>query len=154
MQEFQVGLRGRIPLGAHELGIFAEYGKHKFTSSGDESNPLVPDVDYSYIRPGLDGRFRFGEIMLGVHIAPRFLLSMGELDLEDVWFPGATGSGLDAGAEFGYSVLSSLDIVAGFDWVKYGFDFNAIPDDNPMVAGGATDTYISGRLGILYRLGK
>jgi hypothetical protein len=154
MQEFRIGLRGRIPLGVHELGIFAEYGKHKFTLSGDETNPLVPDVDYGFIRPGIDGRFRFGELLLGFHVAPRILLSMGELDLEGVWFPGATGSGLDAGVEVGYSIMPSLDVIAGFDWLRYGFDFNAIPDDNPVVAGGATDTYLSGHLGILYRLGK
>jgi hypothetical protein len=154
MQEFRVGLRGRLPFGVHELGIFADYGQHKFTLAGDETNPLVPDVTYAFVRPGLDGRFRFGELMLGFHLAPRFLLSMDELDLEGVWFPGATGSSLEMGAEAGYALTSSLDVVVGFDWLKYGFDFNAIPNDNPVVAGGATDTYLSGHLGILYRLGK
>lgn len=154
MQEFRVGLRGRIPFGASELGIFVDYGNHKYTFSGDEKNPIVPDVSYGFVRPGVDARFRLGEILLGLHLAPRFLLSMGELDLEGVWFPGAKGSGLEYGGEFGYAVSSGLDILVGFDVVQYGFDFNAIPNDNPVVAGGATDRYISGRFGILYRLGK
>ncbi|HEV8245968.1 MAG TPA: hypothetical protein VGP93_09375, partial [Polyangiaceae bacterium] len=156
--EFRVGLRGRIPIDALELGIFAEYGMHKFRLIGDEDGnanpnfPLVPDVTYTFIRPGLDARFRFSDFMVGMHVAPRFLLSMHELDLQDLWFPGATGSGLDMGLEVGYSLTPSLEVVAGFDFLRYAFDFNAIPKDNPVVAGGAKDDYISGWLGVRFRL--
>lgn len=157
MQEIRAGLRYRIPLDKHEVGISAEYGIHKFRLAGDEDGtvnpdfPLIPDTDYRLIRPGLDARFRFSEFLLGVHAAPRILLSMGELESE-VWFPGATGMGFDAGVMIGYAIIPSLDVVAGFDYMRYGFDFNAIPDENVVVAGGATDQYLSGYVGLLFRL--
>jgi hypothetical protein len=84
--------------------------------------------------------------------APRFLLSMNELDLAGVWFPGANGSGLDFGAMLGWNYLPWLDAVAGFELIRYGFDFNGMPDGNYPVAGGATDTYLSAFLGARFHL--
>ncbi|HVJ15433.1 MAG TPA: hypothetical protein VM686_08330 [Polyangiaceae bacterium] len=158
MQEIRIGPRFRIPFGTHAVEAFAEYGIHKFRLAGDEDGtanpafPLVPDTDYRLIRPGIDARFRFSEYMIGLHAAPRILLSMGELEKPALWFPGATGMGFDAGLILGYAIIPSLDVVAGVDYVRYGFDFNAIPLDNPVIAGGATDTYISGFLGLAFRL--
>ncbi len=157
MQEIRVGPRFRIPLNPHEVGVSVEYGIHKFRLAGDEDGttnpafPLVPDTDYRLIRPGVDARFRFSEFMVGLSAAPRILLSMSELD-SAVWFPGASGMGFDFGLILGYSIIPSLDVVAGVDYVRYGFDFNAIPANNPVVAGGATDTYLSGFLGLAFRL--
>jgi hypothetical protein len=163
---WQVGLRGRLPLGTHEVGMFAEYGTHTFILQGDEAYAppkpyaLVPDSKYTFIRTGIDAQFRFGKVLLGAHVAPRFLQSVADIDLEGVWFPGATGSGLDAGLMGGYSVLPFLGIVGGVDALRYGFDLNGKPDcpappNNPLrcvVAGGATDTYISGWLGVMLHL--
>jgi hypothetical protein len=163
--EWQVGLRGRLPLGPHELGIFALYGAHSFVLVGDEGPsadrpnrpyPLVPDVNYTLIRPGVDARLHVSRLTVGAHFAPRFLTSMKQIDQERFWFPGATGSGVDFGAMAAFQILSFLDIAAGVDFLRYGFDFNAIPNDSglpgsraPLIAGGATDTYISGWAGIL-----
>jgi hypothetical protein len=160
---WQVGLRGRLPLGKHELGMSAEYGTHSFILLGDEvSAPpkpyaLVPDTKYVFIRTGIDAQLRFGSVILGAHVAPRFLQSVADIDLEGVWFPGATGSGLDMGVMGGYSVLPFLGIVGGVDVLRYGFDFNNKPDCpfepyRCVVAGGATDTYISGWLGVMLHL--
>jgi hypothetical protein len=160
---WQVGLRGRLPIATHELGIFAEYGAHTFVMKGDEvSAPgrpyaVVPDEKFTFIRTGIDAQFRFGKVLLGAHVAPRFMRSLAELDLGGVWFPGATGSGIDAGIMGGYDVLSFLSIVGGADFLRYGFDFNGMPpcefqERRCVVAGGATDTYISGWLGVMFRL--
>jgi hypothetical protein len=174
LEGWSVGLRGRVPLGSAELGVFANYGTHSFILRGDEGGtglqPLVPDVKYKYIRPGLDARVHVSKLMLGAHVAPRFLLSLEQIDLETVWFPGATGSGLDFGLEVGWAFLPFLGVVAGFDVIRYGFDFNGMPTDTvmgqppedaspsdplkaPLAAGGATDTYITGRLGLQVTLG-
>lgn len=173
---WMAGLRGRIPAGPVEGGVFAQYGSQAFILLGDEGGPppalrpLVPDVRYNFIRVGLDARARFSRLLVGAHVAPRFLLSFHQIDLPTVWFPGATGSGLDFGALLGFSVLPFLDIVGGFDVVRYGFDFNDMPTTTksgapgssvsptdpllaPLLAGGATDTYISGRLGLSLTLG-
>ncbi len=156
-QEIRAGLRGRIPLDKHEFGVFADFGIHKFRLAGDEDGtvnpafPLIPDVEYRFIRPGVDATFRFSDFLIGIHAGYRILLSMNELD-SVVWFPGAKGAGIDAGLELGYAVLPSLDVIVGGDFLRYAFDFNAIPNDNPVVAGGATDDYISGWVGVRYRL--
>jgi hypothetical protein len=155
--EFEVGLRGRLPLARHELGLFGLFGAHAFSLKGDE-NPngdpyaLVPDVNYKFLRIGVDARFAISKLVVGGHFAPRFLLSMNEIDKARVWFPGASGSGLDFGIFGGWHLLPWLSAVGGLDVVRYGFDFNAIPADNRVVAGGATDTYVSLWLGAMFSL--
>ena len=154
--EYQLGLRGRMPLGKLELGIFALYGNQSFSLGGDE-NPngaayaLVPDVHYHYIRTGLDLRAYISKLIVEAHVAPRFLVSKSEIDLARVWFPGAMGSGLDGGVMLGWQFLPWLTAAVGGDFVRYGFDFNNLPSEPPprVVAGGATDTYLSGWLGVM-----
>jgi hypothetical protein len=151
------------------------YGSQSFVLVGDEGGtalqPLVPDVKYQYLRFGLDARVQVSTLRFGAHIAPRVLTSLEQIDLATVWFPGATGRGLDFGFEAGWNFLPFLGLVAGFDYVRYGFDFNAAPPGTvsapnggvtpseqdplltPMLAGGATDTYMSGRIGFVVTLG-
>jgi hypothetical protein len=170
-QEWNIGLIGRIPLEPVEIAVFAVYGEHTFILRGDENTsglpPLVPDVKYKYIRPGVEVRGRPSDFLVGARGAPRFLTSYEQIDLEGVWFPGASGFGFDVGLFGGYSVLPFLDIVAGFDFLRYGFDFSDVkknppptcatlaPEDPPCqkVASGASDVYISGWVGALIHLG-
>ena len=166
--EYQFGIRGRIPLGKSELGIFGLYGDQSFSVLGDETPPragvspassppyaVVPDVHYHYLRIGLDARFYISKLMVGGHVAPRFLTAMKELDKAKVWFPGATGSGLDIGMLLGWQILPWLQGVGGIDMVRYGFDFNNSPavPARGIVAGGATDTFVSGWLGAMGTFG-
>lgn len=166
--EWQVGLRGRLPVGRSELGMFGVYGSHSFVLVGDEGtrgtqvrpDPLVPDVNYQFLRFGMDARLRAGKFTLGSHFAPRFITSLKNIDQEYWWFPGATGSGIDFGAFGAFQILKFMDVAAGFDYIRYGFDFNAIPDDaglpsntrSQRIAGGATDTFLSGWAGVIFYL--
>jgi hypothetical protein len=155
--EFQLGVRGRFPIGQHELGTSLSYGSQWFKLKGDETYgvepyAVVPDVDYRYIRASIDGRIYIKKLIVGAHLAPRFVTSMNELDLEGVWFPGAHGSGLDFGLMGGWRLMPFLSVVGGLDVVRYGFDFNSMPAENRVVAGGATDTYLSLWLGAMFHL--
>jgi hypothetical protein len=164
---WDVGVRVRLPLGPVELGLSGTYGSHSFVLYGDEGGtglePLVPDVRYQQIRIGGDLRARLSKLLVGAHFAHRQLLSFDQVDLEYVWFPGAKGRGLDFGLMLGWELLPYLDVVAGTDVVRYGFDFGGVPAEPtpcgplgcraPVVAGGATDTYISGWLGAMVTLG-
>jgi hypothetical protein len=164
---WDAGIRARLPLGPVELGLSGTYGSHSFILYGDEGGtglePLVPDVRYDQIRIGGDIRARFSKLLVGAHVAHRQLLSLDQIDLEYVWFPGAKGRGLDFGLMLGWEVLPFLDVVAGTDVVRYGFDFNGAPVEPtpcgplgcraPVIAGGATDTYISGWLGAMVTFG-
>jgi len=153
-QAFYVGARYRLPLGAHELGLAGIFGQHTFELTGDESLPLVPDVKYTYIKVGLDGTLRFGDVSVGARVGKRFVTKTGAL--ETVWFPGAVSTqSLEAGVTVGYRLLPALEVVAGFDWLRYAFDFNGLkqrPGAESLVAGGAVDQYWSGSLGIRVRI--
>jgi hypothetical protein len=168
-QEWNLGLIVRLPLDAVELSLSGVYGVQTFILRGDEFGeglpPLVPDVKYQYFRPSLEGRARVSKFLVGGHVAPRFLLSIEQIDLDGIWFPGATGFGFEFGVMGGYALLPFLDVVIGFDYLRYGFDFSGIPKDLPTcattfdppgcqkVAKGASDTYISGWLGAMVRFG-
>jgi hypothetical protein len=153
--EWQFGARGRFPIGPHELGTSLAYGQQWFKLKGDEAYgvepyAVVPDVDYHYVRVSVDARFYIKKLIVGGHFAPRFVTSLDELDLEGVWFPAATGSGLDFGVMGGWQLMPILAVVGGLDVARYGFDFNPVPVDNRVVAGGATDTYLSLWVGAMF----
>lgn len=169
LQQLYAGLRFRLPLGPHMLGASGVWGQHRFFLEGDEGTttvlpngkylgPLVPDVTYSYVRPGLEGTFYFGDFYFGARVAKRFVMKTGAL--ETVWFPNVKTSSLEAGATVGYKLVSMLDLVAGFDWLRYAFDFNPVTQvqraDAPgllnYVAGGAVDEYLSGYIAFRFHL--
>lgn len=170
IQQFYAGLRMRVPVADHLLGVSGVWGQHRFILEGDEGNdqakklpdgtvlkPLVPDVTYNYVRVMLDGTFNFGDFSAGAHVGKRFVMSTGAL--KTVWFPNVKTTSLEAGVSFGYRLVSMLDLVAGFDWLRYSFDFNPvqqITNKDPAlfsyVAGGATDEYLSGYIGFRFHL--
>ena len=150
MSEWYAGLRYRIPIEKHELGVQGTYGKHSFKVEDDPAAPLVPDVDYTYLRFGLDGRVRVDQILLGAHFGYRMLLDTGELQ-SDAWFPNTGGGGVDAGLFAGYEFITGVALVAGFDFRRYFFSFDPSPGD-PLIAGGAVDEYLSGWGGLSVRL--
>jgi hypothetical protein len=149
-QGFYVGARYRVPVAAHTFGAAVSFGQHTFALDGDEAAPLVPDVKYSYVKLGLDGTLRFGVLSIGARIGKRLLLSTG--DLEKVWFPGGVKTqSLEFGATVGYRLVGPLEVVGGFDWLRYAFDFNPVKKRagfESAVAGGAVDQNISGFLGL------
>ncbi|HVY27054.1 MAG TPA: hypothetical protein VHB79_10905 [Polyangiaceae bacterium] len=157
--QWYIGGRARIPLGAHLLGANLMYGQQTFALEGDEgypgqkTGPLVPDVRYSYLRVGLEGTLRFGDFWAGARVGKRFVSSTGAL--QTVWFPTVKTSSLDAGITAGYRLVSMLDLVVGFDWLRYAFDFNPVPprpNYESYVAGGAVDEYISGSIAFRFHL--
>ncbi len=149
--QWAAGARIRFPFDTSEIGAQFAYGVHKFFLSGDENSPIIPDVKYGFVKLAVDGTVSLGKVSLGARVGVRMLGSLGEL--ESLWFPGATGTGLDAGLMGVYSLSDSLGIALGVDIYRYGFDFNAIPANNVVVAGGAVDQYLSGWLGIRWQLG-
>jgi predicted Fe-Mo cluster-binding NifX family protein len=151
MQAFYVGGRFRFPIGQHMLGLTGTYGQHSFILTGDEGpTPLIPDVKYSYVKVGLDGMFRFGDFMAGARVGKRFVSSTGAL--QTVWFPHVATQSLEAGVTVGYRLVNMLDLVAGFDWLRYAFDFNPVPLRPSYVAGGAVDEYLSGYIAFRFHL--
>ncbi|HEY4105859.1 MAG TPA: hypothetical protein VGM44_18290, partial [Polyangiaceae bacterium] len=150
--QFFVGLRGRIPVAAHEFGLVAGYGQHAFTLvGGDPAQPNFPDVSYKFIRLNADARLHFDDLTLGFHLGTRLVNSVGSIK-SGYWFPNAKAQSIEGGASVGYALSRRFDVVVGVDLLRYAFDFNPIPDNMTpsLVAGGAVDQYISGSLGLRY----
>lgn len=160
MRAYSVGVKGRIPLGKHEVSLRGEYGRHGFeiqddrdpTLTGAQARDLLPDVEYEYLRPGIEGRLRFSGFELGAYAGYRHVLSLGDLGSSS-WFPSATARGVDAGILGGYSVSGSLLIVLGVDLRRYGVDPHSVASDptRPQ-AKAATDQYVTGFIGVEWRL--
>src|SRR4051812_27325996 len=78
-----LGARLRVPFGASEIGLSAEYGNQVFAvglPAPTSTDARVPDVDYKYVRPGLSARWSLSDaVALTVGIGYRFVLSAGEI---------------------------------------------------------------------------
>jgi hypothetical protein len=150
MNAFFVGLRGRLPLSRHELGLVLSYGQHNYGISGEAPDRRFPDVGYKYLGFGLDGRFRISSALVGFHLAHRQVLGTGELESAE-WFPHVKGAGFVAGLFGGQSLSDQFDLMAGIDIHRYYFDMNTMLGD-PNIVGGAVDQYLSLWGGISWRL--
>ena len=143
---FHVGLRARIPLGAHYVSAFSGYAMNRFSitaPSKDVSTP-TPSVDYRTIRSGAGAEFAFtDELMVGLDAAWLNFLSVGDIG---GWFPRATGAGLEVGVFGTYAMTDDIFMRAAATYQRNFFDFNSRPGDKN-VAGGATDQYLALSLG-------
>lgn len=153
--QYFIGLKGRVPVAAHEFGLVGGIGKHTFNLLGDENQPLVPDVWYKFIKLGVEGRLNFAPYSVGFHAGTRLVSNTGGLERD--WFPGHVRTqSLELGVNGGYTIVSGLDVVAGFDLMRYAFDFNPFPSDadpkTKLIAGGGVDQFTSGWLALRYTL--
>jgi hypothetical protein len=166
LRGFAGGLRFRQGFGDHQIGLSGKVGRQVFTISGDADpdatsasgvaleRDLIPDVAYTYVRPGLDLRLRFGEVGFGLTAGYRAVLSMGDLT-GDAWFPDASAQGIDVGLQGGYRLGGGVSILLGVDYRRYGIDMHSSPEDLDQgrdVAGGAVDQYCTGWLGLGWEL--
>jgi hypothetical protein len=152
------GVRGRIPLGQIELGVLGGWGQHAFNVADNGAmDPDVPDIKYSFLRIGGDGRYQFNKA-IAVQLRAAFLygLSLGEIS-SPAWFPHASGNGLEAEASFqlGVSKLLAFELALGMQ--RYFMSLNPQQGDPGVnsqtlrVAGGALDKYFFSRLGLIIR---
>jgi hypothetical protein len=153
IQGLYAGARFRVPIGPHQLGATGTFGQQTFALEGDDQQPRLPDVKYTYAKAGLEGTLRFGDAYFSARVGKRFVFGTGAL--EKVWFPNVKTQSLEAGATVGYQLVSMLDLVVGFDWLRYAFDFNPVPNpprEPDLAAGGAVDQYLSGYIAFRFHL--
>ncbi len=176
-QEILYGLRGRVPLGEHELGVGLGLGTQSLTVEGDNGRPpdmaaaqesdpgILPDVTYYVLRVGLDARIVVEDWL---YLYPSLYVRTASLSndpgqiAEGRWFPHASADGFELSAAAGMNVTEELELIAGLEWRQYGFDMNVRQDEvftnssgqqlNQAVAGGATDRYIGGFATLRYVL--
>ena len=148
------GLGYRFLIGEKShIGLEARFERQTFSISGTASNPKpdIPNVGYSALAAGVDLRFSlFGPVSLLGGAAYRHLFAVGEIGSAS-WFPRQSSMGLDANVGLGVELGRSFEIRLMGTLQRYGFSFNPEPGDS-RVAGGATDTYLSGGLLLAWRL--
>ena len=151
---FSVGLRARLPLGASELGLVGAYAVRSFEidnaeSEGVELEPGVPSVGYNHLRLGLDASIALGEAW-AMGLSAFYLPTLSTGDVED-WFPNASAAGVEGSMSLSHQLSSLFDIVASVSFTRFAFTLDPTLEDameGRPIAGGATDEYISGQLGM------
>jgi len=178
LTSYDVGLRVRLPIADHELGLSAAYGAHQFEidDGGTESDPdnaqgvnakLVPDVDYAYVRLGADFTYSMQAYFLTGDLGLRVINSAGKDPGQiqnDRWFPRADVGGMDFGINAGYNVSERITITVGMDFRNFFYTMNSRLEDFAVptgtmstearrpVAGGANDMYFAGIIAARYSL--
>jgi len=142
---FLGGVRGRLPLGASELGAGIAFGTDRFAlDPAGDVEPETPDVEYVFARFGVDGRWRVIEQLdLGFAGGYRVVTDAGEI-LSDDWFPKGDVGAFDVTAKVGTPILDPVHFEAGVSYLHYFFSFNVDVDDaaaGNRLAGGALDQY-------------
>lgn len=140
------GILARVPVGDHFVRAFGGYGMQRFSlesQSGNVRSP-TPNVDYRMLRGGLGADFALTHaLMLGVEGAWLQLLSIGEIG---EWFPRTSAGGVEVGLDATYAITERFYARAFAAYQRMFFDFNAQPTDQ-LIAGGATDQYVTFGLG-------
>jgi hypothetical protein len=146
--EWNLGVGFDVGIAGARVGVVATYGEQRFSLDDDaQMMELIPDVTYRFARGGL---------VVGVPLATRWdfnltagwrqLFGMGGMT-EALWFPRAEGAGIDGSAGIAFHVTPWLNIEARVDLRRYFFAMNPEPGD-PVIAGGATDQYLGGAIGL------
>lgn len=139
---YRLGVRGRVPVGAHFVSAFVGYSILRGSVARREGESAVdtPGVDYRALRSGVGAELKLAD---GVSVATDFawltMLSVGELG---TWFPRATASGLELALHASYALSEHFFARLSGSYRRAVFDFHAQPGD-PRVAGGATDDVLT-----------
>jgi hypothetical protein len=155
---FGIAARLRIPLGEHQLGVFVGYGGQSLALADSKGvDPGVPSVSYGFLRLGADGRVALSHaVSLGVRAAYLLMTGFGEIG-QAAWFSHVGGGGLEAELSVRYALTEAIAFDAGLGLTRYFLSLAPNPNDvgvktNGHIAGGLTDQYLHGMLGVTLRL--
>lgn len=149
-QRFSVGLRYRIPISRPTgpvFGVSGQYYAHTFNV--DETADLkgqIPNVDYSAIRAGADGRFPIGRTAITVGFDWIEPLSSGQVYDR---FTGAKVHGVGGKLGFVIKIASGFELRVAAEYSRFFSDFDPVLGD-AYIAGGALDQYLGLRLSGAY----
>jgi hypothetical protein len=145
------GLRGRMPLGPADGMLTLGYGQHAFLvrsgTNASRADLAVPDVKYSYLRVGADGRLRLpANFSLLAGVAYRAVLDAGKGVYQaqsDAYFPRLSVVAIDASLAVGFRFLSMFEARLGADLRRYGLNMHPNPATDTIIVSGAVDQYVA-----------
>jgi hypothetical protein len=156
-----IAARLRIPLSdspdkTHELGLILGYGGQSFTiDNAKGQDPGIPSVAYGFTRLGADARLMLNRALsLQGRLAYLALGSFGELEQRS-WFSHVSGGGFEGQLLLGFDLSELVALTAGGGITRYFMALNPQPSDPSVskgrIAGGLSDQYVYGLLGVTLR---
>jgi hypothetical protein len=145
---FDVGARERIPIGRASLvGLHGGYGETSYSFHGAlNTTAQLPDVQYRFLRGGLDARVALGAFSVFAYGSYLGVLSTGALG---TYFGRASVGGVEARAGTAYATAGGFEVSLELAYTRFFYTLNPQPGD-PYVAGGALDQMFRGSLGVAY----
>jgi hypothetical protein len=148
---YAFGLRGNFNFGSSTLGVGVEYGAQNYTVDlppPDQNNAQVPDVAYRFWRPSLNGRIGLSNsFALLASFGYLYLTSAGEIVSADYFRGDATkASGIDLSLGVAWAPIASMkafELRPMLGWRRMSFTFNTVDGQDPYIASGAHDDYLS-----------
>jgi hypothetical protein len=144
---WEMGLRWRGLFNRHALLSFG-YGSLSHDFSGARlPGFLLPAGAIQYWRPGLEGRFELGRVVLTAGAAYLLLVRQDFLSAN---FPRAKKGGFDVGARASLRVWK-VELSLSGKYTRFFYSLHPLPYD-PYIAGGALDEVFAVDLACGYRL--
>ena len=154
--QFQLGVRGRIAVGEHEVGVVGGVALHDFSlEEEDGMEVLVPDATYTSVRVGGDAHFEvYRGLTLGLAAFYMRPLSFGQLGNDD-WYPRISAHAMELEGRVGYWLADTIRFEMGGGVQAYFLSMNMREEDpafEQRASESALDFYpsfyggISGRL--------
>jgi len=125
---FQVegGVGYLYPVDIFQAGVNLAVGHESFDL---EENLILPSMDYTYLRIGLDGRMRLldGLVEPRVFFGYRIVLGVND-ELTDFFGSSTTANGIDVGVGVAGVIWEGLTYLVRFDYVRWSLSFDGIPE--------------------------
>jgi len=142
-QDFLAGVKVRIPVGMIVPYVAGAYGMQKFQL--EPMDNTRPNFDYAFIRAGAGARVQFTpsvdmDLGAGYLIVTSLGSQAGEVQ---ALYPNAKANGVDVNLSLGFRITSLIGIRVGADFRQYGLTLHWATGQPGIIAGGATDRYIS-----------
>jgi hypothetical protein len=165
-QEYTASLRGRIPAGSLQIGVFGGVGGQSLTLAGEKEIAALPDADYGFFRGGVDLMVPFNKSFSakgGFAYRATYTLGKDPAQIQDeLWFPKARSKAIEVTLQADYALSKQWALRLGGFLSRYALAFNPDPasvqvsaranNPSPPIAGGAVDLYAGGTLSAVFML--
>jgi hypothetical protein len=154
MWKLELGLRGRIPIAQHTVGLSLLVARHSFgvedvTLRGTRG-AVIPSVRYDALKLAVDARLYFAGFTLSAELGTRFVGDTG--DLQRRWQRVEKTRVLELSAALSYRLQRHLDLSLGFGLLRYAVALGRAREGDALHAQQLVDLDLFGSLGLRFLL--